>query len=61
MSKRRAIEEQSDINKRLTRDSLSYLDDAISLITGAIAGAGYDATGFSQTSCVSPALISREV
>ncbi|HFQ80794.1 MAG TPA: hypothetical protein ENK33_05400 [Desulfobacterales bacterium] len=56
------IQTQTLINRRATMDTLSCLNEAVSLLTGpeASAPATYGAAGFRRSS-VQPSLISREV
>jgi flagellar biosynthesis/type III secretory pathway chaperone len=56
------IQDRNLVNKLFARDVLGYLNDAVSLITNAIAGqSAYSAKGSIRPSSRQPALISREI
>lgn len=56
------IEDRNLVNRRFAEESLQYIGDAISMITGAIAEhTSYESRGNNRPSTPGPALISREV
>lgn len=59
---RHDVLDRNHINKQFANDTLGYLGDAISLITGAIRDQSlYSARGAARYSANGPAMISREV
>lgn len=59
--KRQAIVAKNEINRRLVKDSLIFVSDAVKLITGALGRSGYRADGRNSSRLDGPSFISRAV
>lgn len=59
--KRQAIVAQNELNRRLVKDSLLFVTDAVKLITGALGRSGYRADGRSSSRLDGPSFVSRAV
>ena len=56
------IEDRNLVNRRFAEETLSYIGDAISMITGAIVEhTSYESRGNNRAATPAPAMISREV